>query len=85
MIRAILLFVLLVVIYQAIRSVFRSAVESYHRGAEPSALPGAEMVQDPQCRTYVVKDRAVTRRIRGATTHFCSTACADAYERTQRS
>ena len=85
MIRAILIFVLSAVVYQAIRAIFRSAVESYHRGGDPRPLPGAEMVQDPQCRTYVVKDRAVTRRIGGETAHFCSTACADAYERARRS
>jgi YHS domain-containing protein len=43
------------------------------------------MVQDPQCRTYVVKDRALIRRIGGRTVYFCSAACADNYERGHRS
>ena len=38
------------------------------------------MVLDPGCRTYVVKDRAVTRRIRGSVHSFCSEACARRYE-----
>jgi YHS domain-containing protein len=42
------------------------------------------MVQDPQCRTFVVKGRAVARRIGGRTTYFCSESCADAYERDHR-
>jgi YHS domain-containing protein len=84
MIRAILFFLLIMVLYQAIKAVFRSAADAYHRGEAPSKLPGAEMVQDPNCRTYVVKDRAVSKRIGGFTHHFCSAACADEYERKQR-
>jgi YHS domain-containing protein len=84
-IRAILFFILLMVIYQAIKSVFRSALESYRRGdGSANQLPGAEMVQDPNCRTYIVKDRSVVRRVNGATNYFCSTACAEEYERNNR-
>jgi uncharacterized protein len=84
--RAILLFILLVVAYQAVKVVFRSAMSVY-QGGEPRSprIPGEEMVQDPQCRTYVVKGRALARRIGGKTAYFCSTGCADAYERAHRS
>ncbi len=88
MIRALLYVVLVMVLYQAIKTVFRSAVSSYE-GEEPrkrsGRLPGGEMVLDPQCRTYVLKERAVTRRIKGSTTYFCSDACADAYARSRNS
>lgn len=84
--RAILFFILLFVAYQAVKLVFRSAMSAYH-GGEPRTprIPGEEMVQDPQCHTYVVKGRAVTRRIRGRAAYFCSAGCADAYERDHRS
>ena len=84
--RAIIFFILLMVIYQAVKVVFRSAMSAYQDG-EPRAprIPGEEMVQDPQCRTYVVKGRALARRIGGKTTYFCSAGCADAYERDHRS
>ena len=85
MIRAILIFVLLAVIYQAVKLLFRAAIQSYRHGDGSSQLPGAEMVQDPQCLTYIVKDRAVTRRISGTAVHFCSAACADKYEQKHRS
>ena len=86
MIRAFLIFILIVVAYQAVKIVFRSALSTYHGGEKrPPRIPGEEMVQDPQCRTYVVKDRALIRRIGGRTEHFCSAACADAYERDHRS
>jgi YHS domain-containing protein len=86
MIRGLLLFLVFVVIYSAIKTVVRSAVKSYHgdeqrRGRQ---IMGDEMVQDPECRTYVVKDRAVARRIRGTLNHFCSEACAERYEAKNR-
>ena len=84
--RAILFFILLVVVYQAVKTVLRAAVVAYRGGDERSPrIPGEEMVQDPQCRTYVVKGRALARRIGGRTTYFCSAGCADAYERGHRS
>jgi len=88
MIRAILIFILLAVIYQAVRILFHSALRAAGRGGDAASgsgrLTGAEMVQDPQCRTFIVKERAVVRRIGGEQVHFCSAACADEYERTHR-
>ena len=80
--RAILLFLLVIVVYQAIKVVVRSALSTY-RGGEQRAprIPGEEMVRDPQCGTYVVKGRALARRVAGRTVYFCSVCCADAYDR----
>ena len=84
--RAILFFILLMVVYQAVKVVIRSALTAYRGGEQRTPrIPGEEMVQDPQCRTYVVKGRALARRIGGRTTYFCSAGCADAYEREHRS
>jgi YHS domain-containing protein len=84
MIRAIILVVLLIVLYQAVKTVFRAATQAYHRDEGPPRLSGQDMVQDPQCRTYVVKDRAIARRSEGMTVYFCSKACAEEYERRRR-
>ena len=85
MMRAFLIFILIVAVYQAVKIVFRAALSTYQGGEKrPPRIPGEEMVQDPQCRTYVVKDRALIRRVGGRTEHFCSAACADAYERDHR-
>lgn len=85
MIRALLTFILIVVVYKAVKAVFRAALSTYHDGEKRTPrVPGAEMVQDPQCRTYVVKDRALIKRIGGRTEYFCSAACAEAYERDHR-
>ncbi len=90
MMRVILTIILFVVLYHAVKTIFRSAASAYYGENDgsrqrPGRLPGEEMVQDPQCRTYVVKDRAVTRRVNGATAYFCSDACAEKYLRGRRS
>ncbi len=38
-----------------------------------------EMVQDPNCLTYIPKGNAVKKNIGGETFFFCSRACADAF------
>lgn len=80
MIRGILVFVCILIIYNALKTVFRSAQQAYRREDPRTRIMGDEMVQDPECRTYVLKDRAVVRRIRGTNTYFCSEACARQYE-----
>jgi len=40
-----------------------------------------EMVQDPQCGTYVPSRKAVRRRIGGEDMFFCSEECASEYEK----
>ena len=40
-----------------------------------------EMVQDPNCKTYVPRRDAHRRRVAGNEYYFCSRACADNYEK----
>lgn len=82
MIRIVVFVAALFIIYSALKTVVRSALKAYHTDDRQRSrqLMGDEMVLDPECRTYVVKDRAVTRHIRGALIHFCSDACAGRYE-----
>ena len=81
MIRSLVFIIAFFIIYSAFKIVVRSAVKAYHADGQrrTSQLMGDEMVQDPECRTYVVKDRAVTRHVGGALIHFCSDACAGRY------
>lgn len=39
----------------------------------------AELVKDPQCGVYVVKDKAVKVRVGGEEIYFCSEACRSKY------
>lgn len=79
--RSLLIFFCLIVIYYALKTIVRSAFRAYHEEVPRRRIKGEEMVLDPQCRTYIVKDRAITRRIQGATHFFCSEACAQGYEK----
>lgn len=86
--RGLILFISFLILYYSLRSVFRSAVNAY-RGERPrergrAGLKGEDLVQDPECLTYVIRDRAVTRRIGGTLYCFCSEECAASYEKAHR-
>jgi len=85
MIRSILVLVFILLIYYSLKKLIRSALKGYYGEAEKRAqLKGEDMVLDPQCRTYVLKERAVARRIHGRPAYFCSEACAQKFEEQNR-
>ncbi len=85
MIRTFLTLVVILIVYYAVKTVIRSALKAYHgEGAAPAPLKGQEMVLDPECRTYIIRDRAVSRRLGGKSIFFCSEACAERYEANHR-
>jgi uncharacterized protein len=85
MIRNILVFIVIIFVYYSLKTVLRSAFKAYHEEPDaPVRLKGEEMVLDPECRTYVIKGRALTRRIQGKLHSFCSDACAQRYEEKHR-
>ena len=43
--------------------------------------PIDEMVQDPNCLTYIPKSTAIRKSVAGETHFFCSQACADEFQR----
>jgi uncharacterized protein len=78
MIRFLIFVILTYIAYRTVKAIFRPKDE----------LPGGqdrgvidEMVQDPQCETYVPKREAVKRTIAGKTHFFCSGACADKFQK----
>lgn len=83
MIRTLITLIAVVLAYQAIKIIIRSAVAVLRaeEGGGRSSAGGEDMAKDPNCGTYVVKGRAISRRVRGATQYFCSAACADEFER----
>jgi uncharacterized protein len=85
MIRNLLVFIVIIFVYYSLKTVLRSAFKAYHEEHDaPVRLKGEEMVLDPECRTYVVKGRALTRRFQGKLHSFCSEACAQRYEEKHR-
>ncbi len=81
MIRGLIVFLGLVLLYHVVRTLIRSAVGAYRTDARKGdrRVLGEEMVQDPECRTYVVKERALTRMVGGKRFYFCSDDCAGKY------
>lgn len=49
------------------------------RPAPEKTAAGEEMVQDPQCGTYVPRSLAIEQIIEGRSCYFCSEKCRDAY------
>ena len=85
MIRNLLVFIVIIFVYYSLKTVLRSAFKAYHEEHDaPVRLKGEEMVLDPECRTYVIKGRALTRRFQGKVHSFCSEACAQRYEEKHR-
>lgn len=84
MIRYILIIISFFLVYYAVKSIVRSAIGTYTKDERKSRLPGDEMVLDPECHTYVVKHRAVTRRINEELRFFCSETCARQYDEKNR-
>jgi YHS domain-containing protein len=80
MYRLLIITALLILLYILIRKVIREfAGGSTKLPGKPQN--GHEMILDPVCRTYVPKDSAVAARVGGHTYFFCSSDCAQTFEK----
>ncbi len=79
LLRIVLVAVLLVLVVRAIMRLFSGIVDGASIRQTPSA-PGARMVKDPVCGTYVVQAQALTAVRGGETAFFCSPACRKAWQ-----
>jgi YHS domain-containing protein len=75
LIRAILVFLLVLLIVRAVWRLAAGIVEGASRGRDGVPERGARMVRDPVCGTFVVQSRALTATTRGETAWFCSEDC----------
>lgn len=66
--------ILTVVVVLAIRAMLKSP--SKEVAADPNAT---DMVEDPNCHTYIPKAEAVRKEIQGKELFFCSEKCAEEY------
>lgn len=68
-------------LYHALRALLRWLLQPrpkpQRRDAGPA--PDADMVRDPECGTFVLRDRSVARIVRGRALCFCSEECAAAH------
>jgi YHS domain-containing protein len=75
LIRAILVFLLVLLIVRAVWRLVAGIMEGASRGRHGVPERGARMVRDPVCGTFVVQSRALTATARGETAWFCSEDC----------
>lgn len=78
MIRLIVIFVISYVIYRYIKRLF-SPTDKNERITDSESAD--EMVQDPYCKVYIPKHRAISMNIDGKELFFCSRECAQRYIR----
>jgi YHS domain-containing protein len=78
MIRFLIFVILAYIAYRTVKAIFRPK-EELSGGQDRGVID--EMVQDPQCKTYVPKREAVKRTIAGETHFFCSGTCADKFQK----
>ena len=80
MFRILLLALLSYVVFVLLKAFFGFGVFSPQRHKRREKLEG-EMVQDPVCETYIPKAGAIERKIKGELIYFCSSGCAEVYEK----
>lgn len=79
MYRLILVLGLLIVLFFLLRSVIRDVLAK-RRGTH-ELTDHDHMVQDPVCRMYVPRGSAVAASIGGQTYYFCSSDCAQTFQK----
>lgn len=79
MIRLLFYGILIYLVYQLGKSWFRSL--SGRRPEDEASINQreADLIQDPHCGTYFLKQRGVPADVDGEVRYFCSKACRDAY------
>jgi YHS domain-containing protein len=78
MVRIIIIAVLIYLAYRLVKIVFQPTKRFK---SQPGGKVIDEMVQDPLCKTYIPRNEAVKRQIRGQAYLFCSEECASKFEK----
>ena len=75
--RLLIFAILAYLLYRIIRGVLGSSKE-IGKGRSGGVID--EMVQDPQCKTYIPRRESLRKVIQGQEYFFCSNECADKFE-----
>ena len=79
---ALRIIVILLVVRLVLRMLYRATTSNQPPRGRVSKKPeriGGALVRDPNCGTYITRERAVTSGTGDTTQYFCSTECRDAY------
>lgn len=81
MIRFLIFFILLYVIYRIIRTIRQGKQYAVHSNNYRSVAASEELVEDPYCHTYIPISQACRKEIAGKEHYFCSKECSEKYFR----
>ncbi len=81
MIRLLILVLLGFLAYTLFTAVTRKLGGGPSSSSDAKGPKGEQMVQDPQCGTFLPRSEALTKVVRGEKHHFCSEKCRDAFVR----
>lgn len=80
LIRLLILIILFIVVYRAIKSWLRGPSDPKTRSDNRAPLKADDvMIQDPECGIYLARRDAVTLSQNGQTQYFCSETCKNSY------
>ncbi|MBI3328576.1 MAG: YHS domain-containing protein [Nitrospinae bacterium] len=65
--------------YLLLRLLLRRYRRPRRANAEAGSAVTHELVQDPNCHTYLPRSQAIRRKIQGHEYFFCSPACLDTF------
>lgn len=81
MIRILIFAALIYLCYRLLKGPIWSLLKDKLKPAdeEDSSPADAELIKDPQCGAYFMKQKGVEARVEGKTLHFCSRECRDKF------
>ncbi|MGA7874495.1 MAG: hypothetical protein WCA08_02450 [Desulfoferrobacter sp.] len=78
MIRLVLYILVFYLAYQLLKSVGRSLLRPRQQSNDASQ-EDTDLIQDPHCGAYFLKQKGVKANVDGNSMYFCSPSCRDAY------
>lgn len=82
MIRILIFSILIYVAYRILKFAVISLLKLRDQTPGDEVSPtDTELIQDPQCNTYFLRQQGIAGRVKGKTFYFCSQKCRDAYLR----
>lgn len=80
LVRALIWLIVGFLVYTVFQIVKQALLKPPQPPAEKTAR-GEDMIQDPECKTYVPKNDAIKALVNGETKYFCSPECRDQYKK----
>ncbi len=77
--RVLVYIILIGIVYFFIKKYAKSFIDSSTPKDSKSEKPDGEMIRDPQCGAYFLKQQGVKGVVEGKVLHFCSEECYDNY------